>query len=180
MKVKLYILLIFVINSLQSVSAQENKVNWMTWDQALEKSKETHHKIMIHIYTEGCTPCKSMDLTTFASPQVAQMINNNFYAVKLDAKSKKELMLNGKKLAYKCESGACYHELSMELTNGSLSFPSVVFLDEEFNNIGAVPDYKDAKQFGLYVEYYAGGYSSKMTFKRFEEMKKRKNSTHHK
>ena len=174
MNIKLYILLFFAVGFFTLSEAQSQvKVNWMTWDQAVEKSQGRTHKILIHIYTEGCTPCKNMDATTFVSPEIVELINNNFYPVKLDARSKKDLTFNGKKLIFKCENGTCFHEFAMQLTNGTLSFPSCVFLDENMDTIGSIPDYKDPKQFASYVKYYAYGYSTKMPFTRFLEYEKR-------
>ena len=37
------------------------------------------------IYTDWCGPCKLMDKNTFQNPDVAQYLNNNFYAVKFNA-----------------------------------------------------------------------------------------------
>ena len=83
MNIKFYILLFFAGGFLLTNKAQSQvKVNWMTWDQAVEKSQGQAHKILIHIYTDGCTPCKNMDATTFVSPEIVELINNNFYPVK--------------------------------------------------------------------------------------------------
>ena len=106
MNIKLYLLSFFML-SLLSQSWSQN-INWMTWEQAVEKSQQaSHKKILIHIYTDGCQPCKNMDLTTFVAPEVVDLVNNNFYPVKLDARSKKDLTYNGKKLVLKCENGTC-------------------------------------------------------------------------
>lgn len=174
MNLKFYLLFFFGISLLsQSAAQRQANINWMSWEQAVEKSKGQPHKILIHIFTDGCTPCKNMDLTTFIAPDVVDLVNNNFYPVKLDARSKKDLQYNGKKLMLKCDNGVCVHEFAMTLTNGTLSFPSCVFLDENMNTIGSIPDYKDPKQFASYVKYYAYGYSTKMPFTRFLEYEKR-------
>jgi thioredoxin-related protein len=178
MKYNLYILLLFTIFSEPAWSQQASRVNWMTWEQAVSKTKNDPRKIMVHIYTEGCNPCKYMDNTTFASQEVVDLINKKFYSVKLDAKSKDALKYDGKSLQYKCSSGSCFHELAWELTGGSLSFPSVIFLDEGQANIGTIPDYKDANQFLLYVEYYGFGFSSKMPFSKYPSYRKKHGFTH--
>jgi len=43
-----------------SISAQE-KINWMSWEEAVEKSKTEQRKIFVDIYTDWCTWCKRMD-----------------------------------------------------------------------------------------------------------------------
>jgi thioredoxin-related protein len=178
MNFKIYIFLFFAFFASSAFAQHTPKVNWLSWDEAIEKNKHNPGKILVHIFTDGCGPCKTMEGTTFITPNIVNLINGNFYPVKFDARNKRELNFNGRKLNYTCNSGSCYHEFAMELTSGSLSYPSVVFLDENLNTVGAIPDYKDPKQFALYVEYYAHGHSKKMTFHRFCEYKKRFNTQH--
>ncbi len=41
-------------------------VRWLSWEEAIELSKEDPRKIVIDVYTEWCGWCKKMDKTTFA------------------------------------------------------------------------------------------------------------------
>ena len=73
---KYYILisLFFALN----LSAQ--KVNWLSIEKAQELQKKVPKNIIMDIYTDWCGPCKLMDKNTFQNPDVAQYLNNNFYA----------------------------------------------------------------------------------------------------
>ncbi|HMS53720.1 MAG TPA: DUF255 domain-containing protein, partial [Chitinophagales bacterium] len=64
----------------------ENKeVKWLTITEAEKAAKKKPKKIMIDVYTDWCGWCKKMDASTFKNPVVANYINQNYYAVKLNA-----------------------------------------------------------------------------------------------
>ena len=69
----------------------EKKIQWLTFEEAVEKSKETPKKIIIDLYTDRCGWCKRMDKTTFQNPIIADYINENYYAVKLNAEQKENI-----------------------------------------------------------------------------------------
>ena len=52
-------------------------------------------KVFIDLYTNWCGWCKRMDATTFSNQEIANYLNQNFYAVKLDAETKKSILFKG-------------------------------------------------------------------------------------
>jgi thioredoxin-related protein len=150
-------------------------VQWITWDQMVEKSKLEKKKIIVDIFTDGCLPCKNMDLTTFANDKVASTMNSCYYAVKFDAKQKKEMQYKNKNYDYNCDYGTCFHSLAFELTSGQLSFPSVVFLDENFNILQQLPNYQEAVYFQNVMGWVCQNYYKKMPFKTYEGIMRHKN-----
>ena len=56
------------------------KVNWVSFEQAVELQKTNPKNIMMDVYTEWCGPCKMMDKNTFENPLIAKFLNDNFYA----------------------------------------------------------------------------------------------------
>ena len=47
------------------------------------------------VYTTWCGPCKMMMKNTFTNPNVIDYINANYYAIKFDAESGKEITFKG-------------------------------------------------------------------------------------
>ncbi|MCP4522175.1 MAG: DUF255 domain-containing protein, partial [Cytophagales bacterium] len=90
----LSILSLFIFSSSQ-LFAQE-KVQWHTLEEVEELMKKEPRKIIIDVYTDWCHWCKKMDKTTFNHPEIAKYINKNFYAVKINAESKKSITFNNK------------------------------------------------------------------------------------
>ena len=53
------------------------KVEWMNFEEALEKSKTEPRKIFIDVYTEWCGWCKRMDSATFQQEHIAEYLNEH-------------------------------------------------------------------------------------------------------
>ncbi|MFN0200455.1 MAG: thioredoxin family protein [Bacteroidia bacterium] len=171
-KSKLYLFCFFLLFPFAFSFAQN--VQWITWEQMIEKSKYEKRKIVVDIYTEGCMPCKNMDLTTFANPTVAKSLNDCYYAVKFDAKQKNEMHYKDRNYEYDCNHGTCFHTLAFELTSGQLSFPSVVFLDENMNIIQQLPNFQEANHFYNVMGWVCQNYYKKMPFSNYKKIVERK------
>jgi len=86
MKTFLYLAAFLIVTS---VTAQ--KVNWMTFDQALAAQREEPRPIMVDAYTDWCGPCKLLDKNTFQNNDVSAFINANYYPVKFNAEGTEEV-----------------------------------------------------------------------------------------
>jgi thioredoxin-related protein len=106
------------------------KVKWLTLEEALEKSKTDKRKIFVDVYTDWCGWCKRMDSTTFLSPAVVQYLNDHYYPVKFNAEQQKDIVFKDKTYQFKKNGTSGYHELAAQWLNNRLTYPTVVFLDE--------------------------------------------------
>ena len=138
-----------------AVAAQQ--VNWISWDQAVAtvQGGSNDKKIFIDVYTDWCGWCKRMDKDTFQNPEVAAYMNENFLMVKLDGEQKEPIEYNGKTYKFVPSGRKGYHELAAALLQGRLSYPTVVFLDEELNMLSPVPGYQKPDAF-LQIAMYFG------------------------
>jgi thioredoxin-related protein len=144
-------------------------INWISIEEAEKLSKKHPRKIVIDVYTDWCGWCKKMDKSTFADEKVAKYVNKNFYAVKLDAESKEDIVLNGK--TYRFNSQYKAHELAVELLQGKMGYPSTIYLDEKFNMLTPVMGYYDAKEFDKLLRYYGENHHKKMAYEEFKVQK---------
>ncbi len=138
------------------------QIKWLTWEEAMEKSRTEKKKIVVDIYTDWCGWCKKMDKTTFSDDRIVKYINKYYYPVKLDAEQKNEILFNGQTYQYTKYGNRGYHQLATMLLNGKMSFPSFVFLDENFTLIQAIPGYQDEINF-LMISSYFGKNAHKTT-----------------
>ena len=76
----------FILSLILSFNlVQSQDVNWITIEKAQELQKTNPKNIIMDIYTDWCGPCKLMDKNTFQNSDVANFLNENFYAVKFNA-----------------------------------------------------------------------------------------------
>ena len=144
----------------------QNKINWLTLEQAYAKTKIAPKKVIIDVYTGWCGWCKVMDENTFSNAAVINYINDNYYAVKLDAENTKDIRIADK--VYKFDETNKTNQAAIELLQGKMSYPSIVYLDEKFNMIQPLPGYMDAKAFHQVITYIGDNNHKKEDFEKYK------------
>jgi thioredoxin-related protein len=136
----------------------DGDVQWMTFEEAVAKSKTEKRPVFIDVYTDWCGWCKVMDKNTFREARVSKLLNEKFYPVKFDAEQKEDVVFNGTTFKF-IESGRNgYHQLAAALLNNKLSYPTVVFLDEDFKMIQPLAGYRQAPEFHKIAQYIGEGH----------------------
>lgn len=136
---------ILAFGVLTSVQAQE--VNWVSFEEALELNKKEPRKFLIDLYTDWCGWCKRMDKDTYSNSEVVEVINKNFYAVKFNAEQREDVRLEDHTFKFVAQGRRGYHELAAALTNGSLSYPTTVFMTEKVEIIQPIGGYMKPADF---------------------------------
>ncbi len=126
-----------------SGNAQDNGVQWLTIEEAVEKVKEDPRKIFIDVYTDWCGFCKRMDQNTFSHPVIIEMLNEKFYPVKLNAEQEEPIVFQGHEYVNENPGQRrSTHNFAIAILQGQMSYPSIAFFNEEFNLITAIPGYR--------------------------------------
>lgn len=128
---KQVILLLFLGGKLFAQS-EDGLVKWLTIKEAQELNKKQQKPFLVDVYTDWCGWCKHMMKTTYSNPNIATYINSFFYPVKFNAETKDTIEFNGK--LYKPTSPApkTPHELAIKFLGTSLSYPSTLFISNNF------------------------------------------------
>lgn len=139
--------LLFIVLAFLSVNgfSQGKEVKWMSWEEAIDANKTVKKKIFVDVYTDWCGWCKVMDKNVFHDSAVAAYMNENFYCVRLNAESKKDITYQNVVFKYKPESKA--HDLAISLLNGQMSYPSLVFLNENEQRLTVIKGYQEKDVF---------------------------------
>ena len=144
-------------------------INWLTLEQAIEKSKTEKRKIFVDVYTSWCGWCKHMDSTTFVSGAVAKYLNEHYYPVKFNAEQQGDIVFKDKTYKFKKTGNRGHHELAAEWLNNRLTFPTIVFLDENMNLIQPLAGYQDAVKMEAIINYFATDSHKKTPWESYEK-----------
>ncbi len=141
---------------LYSLTMNAQKVNWLSWEKAIELSKTDKEpkKMFIDVYTDWCGWCKKMDTDTFQNPKVSAYMVKNYYMVKLDGERKEPLEYKGKTYKYVASGRRGYHEFAAALMQGRMSYPTTIFLDEKQQMLSPVPGYQKPEPFLKIAKYF--------------------------
>jgi len=144
-----------------------NKVNWLTIQQVQDSLRMNRKAILIELYTEWCGWCKVMDKKTYTNKNVTDYLQRKFYAVKLDAETKREITWNGKKYFFNPNYRA--NDFSVYLTNGNLSYPTTIIIPADNGEPQAIPGYLEPKDFELIVKYFGEDKFGKVAFEDYRK-----------
>ena len=148
--------------------AKPASVNWLTWEEAGQRSAVEKRKFMVDLYTDWCGWCKKMDAATFQQEYISNYINEHYYAVKFNAEMEEDIVFKGKTYSFVENGQRGYHALAAEITKGRLGYPTVVFLDENMEVIQAIMGYRGPADFEKVLSYFAQDYHKKMSWEKYQ------------
>lgn len=147
--------IVLLLFTFHSINAQE--VNWISIEKAQELQKTNPKNIIMDIYTDWCGPCKLMDKNTFQNEDVANYLNENFYAVKFNAEGNSEINYKGKVYenpGYRKTNSARNSSHNFTRYLGINGYPTIVFFDKNANPIAPITGYLNPQQIEIYLNLF--------------------------
>ncbi len=146
--------LIISLSSCKKVEASpeiypiESKLDGISWYKIddLEKMNLGNKKVLIDVYTDWCGWCKVMDQKTFTDPEVISFLNQNFVMIKFNAEQKTPVTFQGKTYEFQGVGRGASNGLAVDLLNGRMGYPTIVYLDSDLSKIKVAPGYKTPEQ----------------------------------
>ena len=82
---------LFVFSFAKVRPTAKEKINWLSIEEVNQKLKTQPKPVLIDLFTNWCYWCKVMDKKTYNSSKVIAYVNEHFYAVKVNAETKKTI-----------------------------------------------------------------------------------------
>jgi thioredoxin-related protein len=134
-----------------AASGGSPQIHWMSWEQVQEAQKKNPKKVFVDVYTDWCGWCKRMDADTYENPVIVKYLTDNFYCIKFNAETHDDIMFKGQKYS----TDGRYNTLATFLMQNRMSFPTIIYMDEELNLINIVPGYMNAKSIEPVLSFHA-------------------------
>jgi thioredoxin-related protein len=119
-------------------------IKWLSLPEAIQRAEIEKKPILINIYAEWSGGCKKMETETFDKPAVIDYINTHYYAVRLNAESKKSIQFK--------ETEMGLQQLTQHIFKVN-SYPSMVYINKD-KIMTTVPGYQNSQDFEMYLRYF--------------------------
>jgi thioredoxin-related protein len=120
------------------VKEKTSGVIWHDFNTGLQKATSQNKPILVDFYTDWCHWCKVMDEKTFQDPKVAQKLQQDFIAVRINAEDRE------KTVTYK---GQTFSNIQFTQAFRITGYPSLGFLDAKGEAITVIPGYVPPETF---------------------------------
>ena len=128
------------------IPVKTGKLTWHHINDITAKDNSQKKKYIVDMYTDWCGWCKVMDNKTFTDPNVQDYIEDRFHLVKFNAEQKDPVEFKGKTYEWVPAGRKGVNKLALELMQNRLSYPTLVYLDEDMNLIKSSVGYKKPDQ----------------------------------
>ena len=142
----------FLLLSISAFSQGEVKteIQWLSIEKAEELAKKYDSDMLVFFFRKGCPECTKMKVETLQNLEIIKLINENFFPVTLNARTKATIIYNGKKYTNQQpkEDGETWrHDLYHELVLGGghqYVYPYIVIIDREHQPTKYLPGFYPA------------------------------------
>jgi thioredoxin-related protein len=127
--IPLYSLLLSHIINLPN-DLKRDTIDWKSFEAVENDVKENPRMIFIEVYTDWCKWCKKLDNEVLTDSTIIGLLNENYYALRLNGEEKKSIRFFNQEFRYHPITKT--HELARALLGEDLSYPAIVILNTSY------------------------------------------------
>ena len=128
--------------------AATTELKWYSWNEGYTKAKAENKILLVDIYTDWCGWCKKMDKDTYTKPEVIEVLNKHFIAVKFNPEVRNVVYdIDGTKMT----PAQLYSNLVQGQNSG---YPTTVFLFTKEKRLYLQSGYQNAENFIKILNQY--------------------------
>ena len=117
-------------------------LKWMTMEEASKLKNQEGKKFLVDVYTDWCGWCKIMDKKTFSDPALKRYLEENYHLVKFNSEQHDPINFKGKTYEWAPLGKNGINKLAFEIIGTALTYPTLVYLDENLDKIKYSSGYK--------------------------------------
>jgi thioredoxin-related protein len=146
-------------------NGKQASVEWLKFEEGLEKSKAQKQLLVVDFYTNWCHWCKVMDKETYGNPDVIEFSKDKIAYAKINAESSDKVKFQN----------ATYSGREMAMMFGVQGYPSTSFMNEKGELITTVSGYIKPDQFINILKFISGKHYETLSFEDFLKQQGSKN-----
>lgn len=150
-----------------TIVKRQNEVAWLSPAEAFKGPLPAKKKTLVMINTSWCSSCRVMKTTSFIDSSLSTYLNEKFNLVDFNPEFPDTILFKGKTFVNLKTPQSPFHQLAIVLGNNSITFPSLIVLDENFDVIDNIPSYIPPHFLNDIVHFYGDNINKVKSWKDF-------------
>ena len=121
-------------------------ITWTAPENLSDSLRLEKKPLLVFIHTKWCKYCQIQENSTFKNPEVIQVLNRDFYCLRLNAEDTADIPFLGR--VYKFQTAKGHHKLAelLGMQNNELIFPTTVIIQENLQTIHRLQGLQKSEQ----------------------------------
>ena len=147
-----------VLTNNKTVKTPETpEIHWISLAQAnqiLNDPAACRQKFYVFFDTDWCAACRMMERTAFATPELVNYLNDNFYCIQFNAELLDSVTFAGKKFGKTQHKGWQCNAFAADYLGDFFGFPAHLILEQDGRKMSAAAGAKTAYEMMAMLTYF--------------------------